>query len=179
MHTSKAGSSVLITSPNMTSSFFCSGVPCTRFVTSAAILGSNSTQIHFLARSSIRTVRLPVPGPTFGILAWFQVIRLTINTPSSTTSVGFKYAFSTMASETPGFLRMCWPKLVLNLKTLFLLAAPEAPGPPFGRSYGVPEALLRFACFVFAMVGMSHIRGVDVQQIEGRWEFFLKSRHYR
>ena len=38
--------------------------PCTRFVTSAAILGSNSTAMTFFAFSSILTVRLPVPGPT-------------------------------------------------------------------------------------------------------------------
>ena len=107
MQTSKPGSSVLITSPSKTSSFRCCGVPWTRLVTSAAILGSNSTQMHFFARSSIRTVRFPVPGPT-----------------SRTVSVGLRYAFSTMASETPGFFKMCWPTLVLNLKTLFLAAAP-------------------------------------------------------
>ncbi len=38
--------------------------PCTRLVTSAAILGSNSTAMTFFAFSSILTVKLPVPGPT-------------------------------------------------------------------------------------------------------------------
>ena len=140
MQTSNCGRSVLITSPSMTSNFLCSGVPCTRFVTSAAIRGSNSTHIHFFARSRMRTVRLPVPGPT-----------------SRTVSVGLRYAFSTMASETPGFLRMCWPTFVLNLKTVFLFAAapawaPFPPLPPAGRSYGVLEALPRLTCFVLAML---------------------------
>lgn len=54
----------MITSPSKTSSLFCSGLPCTRLVTSAAIRGSNSTAITFFAFSSIRTVKLPVPGPT-------------------------------------------------------------------------------------------------------------------
>lgn len=59
-----------------------------------------------------------------------------------------------MASDTPGFLRMCWPKVVLNLKTLFLaeLLFP-APGPLEGRSYGELDAPLRFACFALAMLG--------------------------
>lgn len=124
-----------MTSPNKTSSFLCSGVPCTRLVTSAAIRGSTSTQMHFFARSRIRTVRLPVPGPT-----------------SRTVSVGLRKAFSTMASETPGFLRICWPKLVLNLKTLFLLELEPLPPPPLGRSYGVLDELPRLACFILAMV---------------------------
>lgn len=64
MHTSKYGSSVLITSPSKTSSRFASGLPCTRFVTSLAILGSSSTAMTFLAFSRILTVMLPVPGPT-------------------------------------------------------------------------------------------------------------------
>ena len=64
MHTSKYGSSVLITSPKRTSNRFASGLPCTRFVTSLAILGSSSTAMTFLAFSRILTVMLPVPGPT-------------------------------------------------------------------------------------------------------------------
>ncbi len=64
MQTSKYGSSVLITSPSMTSRRFCSGFPCTRFVTSAAMRGSSSTAITFFAFSRIFTVRFPVPGPT-------------------------------------------------------------------------------------------------------------------
>lgn len=95
MHTSNGGNSVLITSPNSTSSLFCSGRPCTRFVTSAAIRGSSSTAITFFAFSRIRTVKFPVPGPT-----------------SRTTSEGLRFAFATMASATPGFLRICWPTLV-------------------------------------------------------------------
>ena len=50
-------------------------VPCTRFITSAAIRGSISTAVTFLAFSKILTVRLPVPGPT-----------------SSTLSVGLRFA---------------------------------------------------------------------------------------
>ena len=69
------------------------------------ILGSNSTAITFFAFSNILTVRFPVPGPT-----------------SRTTSVGLRFAFATMASATPGFFRMCWPTLVLNLKTLLVVA---------------------------------------------------------
>lgn len=50
--------------------------PMNRFLTSAAIRGSISTATHFLTFSRIRTVRLPVPGPT-----------------SSTTSVGLRNAW--------------------------------------------------------------------------------------
>ena len=53
-----------MTSPRRISSRFCSGLPCTRFVSSAAIRGSISTAITFRAFSKILTVRLPVPGPT-------------------------------------------------------------------------------------------------------------------
>ena len=67
------------------------------------ILGSNSTAITFFAFSNMRTVKFPVPGPT-----------------SRTTSEGLRFALATMASATPGFLRMCWPTLVLNLKTLLV-----------------------------------------------------------
>ena len=106
MQTSICGSSILMTSPIKTSNFLCSGLPCTRLVTSAAILGSSSIQMHFFAFSKMRTVKLPVPGPT-----------------SRTVSVGLRKALSTIASLTPGFLRMCWPTFVLNLKTLLLAAA--------------------------------------------------------
>lgn len=51
-------------------------LPMNRFLTSAAIRGSISTATHFLTFSRIRTVRLPVPGPT-----------------SSTTSVGLRNAW--------------------------------------------------------------------------------------
>lgn len=63
MQTSKYGSSVLITSPRMTSRRGCAGVPWTRLVISAAIRGSNSTAKTFFAFSRILTVRFPVPGP--------------------------------------------------------------------------------------------------------------------
>jgi hypothetical protein len=48
-------------------------LPMNRFLTSAAMRGSISTATHFLTFSRMRTVRLPVPGPT-----------------SSTTSVGLR-----------------------------------------------------------------------------------------
>lgn len=51
-------------------------VPNTRFCTSAAILGSISTATTFRVAGRIRTVRLPVPGPT-----------------SRTTSVGLRLAW--------------------------------------------------------------------------------------
>ena len=50
-------------------------VPCTRFITSAAIRGSISIAVTCFACSRIFTVRFPVPGPT-----------------SSTFSVGFRFA---------------------------------------------------------------------------------------
>ena len=81
MHTSKYGSSVLITSPRRTSNRFASGLPCTRFVTSLAILGSSSTAMTFLAFSRILTVMLPVPGPTSRTIwtisaAWYALTLL-------------------------------------------------------------------------------------------------------
>lgn len=102
MQTSKYGKSVLTKSPTRMLSFRCSGLeiarsaanriklalqqatlatylPCTRFVSSAAIRGSISTAVHDLHFSKIRTVKLPVPGPT-----------------SRTTSEGRKFALSTM-----------------------------------------------------------------------------------
>lgn len=51
-------------------------LPMKRFLTSAAMRGSISTATHFLTFSRMRTVRLPVPGPT-----------------SSTTSVGLRNAW--------------------------------------------------------------------------------------
>lgn len=71
MQTSKYGSSVLMTSPSMTSSLFCSGLPCTLFVTSAAIRGSSSTANTRLAFSRILTVRFPEPGPTSRTVWWW------------------------------------------------------------------------------------------------------------
>ena len=52
---------------------------------------------HFLTLSSIRTVKLPVPGPI-----------------SKTVSVDLKAAFSTKPWTTRGFFRMCWPNPVLK-----------------------------------------------------------------
>jgi len=49
-------------------------VPCTRFITSAAMRGSISIAVTCFAWSRILTVRFPVPGPT-----------------SSTLSVGFRF----------------------------------------------------------------------------------------
>ncbi|KAH3687978.1 hypothetical protein WICPIJ_001040 [Wickerhamomyces pijperi] len=64
MQMSKYGNSVFMKSPNMISNFFSTGVPWTLLVNSAPILGSISTATTFLACSKIRTVKLPVPGPT-------------------------------------------------------------------------------------------------------------------
>lgn len=108
MQTSWGGKSSLTASPRSTSSFFWAGVPMTRLVISLAMRGSSSTATSLLAFSRMRTLMLPVPGPI-----------------SSTVSVGLRLAFSTMASAIPGFLRMCWPTLVLNLKTLFFAAADD------------------------------------------------------
>lgn len=83
----------------------------TRFVISLAMRGSSSTATSFFAFSRMRTLMLPVPGPI-----------------SRTVSVGLRKDLSTMASAIPGFLRMCWPTLVLNLKTLFFPAAEEDVG---------------------------------------------------
>lgn len=66
---------------------FLTHFPCTRFVNSAAMRGSISTAVHDLHFSRIRTVRLPVPGPT-----------------SRTTSEGRRFALSTM-------LRMSSPRV--------------------------------------------------------------------
>ena len=94
IQTSKYGISALTKSPMITCSLFCSGlvstcqncttmkplfqthVPCTRFITSAAILGSISIAVTCFDFSSILTVKFPVPGPT-----------------SRTLSVGFKFAY--------------------------------------------------------------------------------------
>lgn len=83
----------------ITSSFLCSGVPCTLQLSSAAILGSSSTAITLRACSSILVVSTPVPGPI-----------------SRTVSTGWMFALLTMASAMAAFLRICWPILVLNLK---------------------------------------------------------------
>ena len=88
-------------SPMMISSFLCSDLrdesliryaqthtngsthlPCTRFVNSAAMRGSISTAVTCFAFSNMRTVRLPVPGPT-----------------SSTLSVGRKLAYGSCQNE--------------------------------------------------------------------------------
>lgn len=54
--------------------------------------------VHLLHCSKMRTVKLPVPGPT-----------------SRTMSEDFKEALSTIAWATRGFFRMCWPRsAVLN-----------------------------------------------------------------
>ena len=99
MQTSKYGRVALTKSPIMISSFFCSGLatagkPCdvnrsqfthfpwTRFVNSAAMRGSISTAVTCFAFSKMRTVRLPVPGPT-----------------SSTLSVGRKLAYGSCQNE--------------------------------------------------------------------------------
>ena len=60
-----------------------------------------------MAFSRMRTVRLPVPGPT-----------------SRTMSVGLRLALSTIPCATRGFLRICWPNLSV-LKMGFLVVALE------------------------------------------------------
>jgi hypothetical protein len=54
---------------------FKTHVPCTRFITSAAIRGSISIAVTCFAFSKIFTVKFPVPGPT-----------------SKTLSVGLRFA---------------------------------------------------------------------------------------
>jgi hypothetical protein len=61
------------------------------------ILGSSSTATTFLALSSSFMVKLPVPGPI-----------------SSTTSVVFMPALSTIDCTTKGFRKMCCPLLLWN-----------------------------------------------------------------
>jgi hypothetical protein len=58
-----------------------------------------------------------------------------------------------------GFFKMCWPTLVLNLKTLFFVACVFA--------YGVEleAALLRFSCLNFPMVVLT-LRNVGHSSIE-------------
>ena len=92
-------------SPSKTSSRFCSGLPCTRFVTSAAIRGSSSTAMTFLAFSRILTVRLPVPGPTSRTIWGIVSEGLEPGLGKEVyTSLCFRSALLTIASATPGFL---------------------------------------------------------------------------
>ena len=133
MHTSKCGNCAFMTSPRITCNLFSSSFPCTRFVNSAAILGSISTACNWRTPfSRIFIVRFPVPGPT-----------------SRTTSVGLRLALSTIACATPGFLRMCWPRSVFILKTL--LVREPAAALPF--AYGVWEGVVPFGFWAFGMVG--------------------------
>lgn len=67
--------------------------------------GSISTTVTFFAFSRMRTVRLPVPGPT-----------------SSTVSVGLRAALSTMPWATSGFLRICWPNFSVLKMGFFVVA---------------------------------------------------------
>lgn len=80
--------------------------------------GSYSIAMTRLAAASSFTVRLPVPGPI-----------------SSTMSVLFTPAFSTMLSTTSGFLRMCWPFDLWNsmVCTPFLEASPPTAPAELGR----------------------------------------------
>jgi hypothetical protein len=74
----------------------------------------------------------------------------------------------TMASATPGFLRMCWPILVLYLKTLFVAA--------WALEYGDEDeaALLRLFGLSLPMVvvTMEEIGGVSQMQEIGELELF-------
>jgi hypothetical protein len=98
----------------------------------------------FFAFSNILTVKLPVPGPT-----------------SRTMSEGLRFALATIASATPGFLRICWPTLVLNLKTLLVAAC--------ALEYGdeLEAALLRFPCFSLPMAVYVEIDVVENSEM--RW----------
>jgi hypothetical protein len=64
---------------------------------------------------------------------------------------------------------MCWPTLVLNLKTLFFVACVFA--------YGVEleAALLRFSCLNFPMVVLT-LRNVGALKHRGGYNFFLSYR---
>jgi hypothetical protein len=64
-------------------------LPCTRLLSSAAILGSISTAVQVLHFSRMRTVRLPVPGPI-----------------SRTTSEGRRLALSTMLERNETEMRL-------------------------------------------------------------------------
>mmetsp|Transcript_8529 Transcript_8529/g.21938 ORF Transcript_8529/g.21938 Transcript_8529/m.21938 type:complete len:330 (+) Transcript_8529:1336-2325(+) len=113
--TSKKGKSAASTSPTITPSLCCTGVPITRFWSSATIRGSTSHATTFLALSSSLTVMLPVPGPI-----------------SSTVSVERSPDFSMIPSTTSGFLRMCCPKSLLKMMPCM------APPPPDRLSFASP-----------------------------------------
>lgn len=140
----------MTTSPNNTSSRFCSGLPWTRLVTSAAILGSSSTAMTFLAFSRIFTVRLPVPGPTSSTICICISLKLKLvgGRREEGTSLCLRSALSTIACATPGFLSTCCPKSVFILKTLLATLAFVGP-----CAYGLLDAApLRFFCGPFGIL---------------------------
>lgn len=144
IHTSKYGSSVLITSPSIKLNLFSSGLPCTLLVTSAAIRGSISTAMTLFALSRILTVKFPDPGPT-SKTTYRNVNLLHLFHPRlvALTSLCLRSALSTIACAIPGFLRICWPMSLFSLKMLFLCLFPGGD-----ISYG----LLRLTPFCFAPV---------------------------
>jgi hypothetical protein len=101
IQTSKYGNSgIFTTSPMSTSSRFCSGFPCTRLVTSAAIRGSSSTAMTFFAFSRIFTVKFPDPGPTSRTI-WINVSPghhfVDLEKVKTLTSLCLRSALSTIA----------------------------------------------------------------------------------
>ena len=72
--------------------------------------------------------------------------------------MGFKFAFATMASATPGFFRICWPTLVLNLKTLLVVACALEYG---DEVVAALLRLLRLSLPIFAVVMVGSRRGCE------------------
>ncbi len=79
-----------------------------RAISQLTIRGSSSIAMTFFAFSSSFIVMLPVPGPI-----------------SSTTSVLFTPALSTMACTTIGFFRICWPLLLWNSRPAAGIVTPR------------------------------------------------------
>lgn len=151
MQTSKYGSSVFMTSPRMTSRRFWAGVPWKRLVTSAAIRGSNSTAIVFLAFSKIFAVKFPVPGPISRTTS--LCLRSALRTILHDDQLGFNINLipdekSTHCSAIPGFFKTCWPISVFILKMLwaalvFAMASECALLRFWGFTFGILKSVKR------------------------------------
>ena len=102
-------------------------VPCTRFITFAAMRGSISIAVACFACSRIFTVRFPVSGPTSSTLSVSFRLPKQSEYHEEQPGHSFKRTTSTilpymihLAQETGayrwhvwgfwGILRMCWPK---------------------------------------------------------------------
>lgn len=82
----------------------------------------------------------------------------------------------TIASATPGFLRICWPTLVLNLKTLLVVS--RACALAFAlASYGEDEALLRLVdlSLPIVVVEVVVLKNIRLWVLGDRNFFFLTS----